>query len=302
MKFGKLADISNVDFSLPPDPEGTKMILDHLEKRIDPPTVYIGATGWGMKEWNDKWYPKKTNAKGFLLAYGKQFNTIELNTTHYRIPTIELTTKWYKETPDDFVFCPKIPQTISHSIDLGISTERVEIFSREIKELKDKLGCCFMQMPPYFKYERLHFLERFLSEWDTEIPLAIELRNEDWFIHKNQKNELFKLLEKYNISTVITDVAGRRDVLHNRLTSDIAMIRFVGNGLHETDYSRINEWVQKLKYWFSKNLKTVYFFSHQPDNILSPEMAVYLTEQLKAIIPNIIVRGPKEIEQQMMLF
>lgn len=302
MKFGKLADISNVDFSLPPDPEGTTLILEHLEKRTDVPKVYIGATGWGMKEWVGKWYPEKTNAKGYLLAYGKQFNSIELNTTHYQIPNIDLTTKWYKETPDDFVFCPKIPQTISHSIDLGMSTDRVAIFSREIKELQHKLACCFMQMPPYFNYDRLHFLERFLSEWDIEIPLAIEIRHEDWFKNPHQGNALFKLLEKYNISTVITDVAGRRDVLHNRLTSDIAMIRFVGNGMVDSDFTRMDEWVQKLKYWFSKNLKTVYLFPHQPDNILSPEAAVYFTQKLIEEIPNVIVRGPKEVEKQMSLF
>lgn len=302
MKFGKTADISQVNFSLPPDPEGTKLILEHLESRTTPPTVYIGATGWGMKEWVGKWYPEKTNAKGFLLAYGKQFNTIELNTTHYRIPRIELTSKWKRETPDDFVFCPKIPQTISHSRDLGMTTERIEIFSREIKELGDKLGCCFMQMPPYFNVDRLAILERFLSEWDAAIPLAIEVRHEDWFKASGQGERLFRLLEKYNISTVITDVAGRRDVLHNRLTSDIAMIRFVGNGLHETDFARADEWVQKLKYWFSKNLKTVYFFPHQPDNILSPDMSVYIVEQLKKEIPNVIVRGPKKTETQMSLF
>ncbi len=302
MKFGKLQDISAVDFTLPTDPEGTTLILDHLEERMTPPTVYIGATGWGMKEWVGQWYPEKTNAKGYLLAYGKQFNTIELNTTHYRIPNIELTSKWYRETPDDFVFCPKIPQTISHSRDLGMTTERIEIFSREIKELRDKLGCCFMQMPPYFKFDRLEILERFLSQWDTQIPLAIEIRHEDWFQIPEQGNALFKVLEKYNIATVITDVAGRRDVLHNRLTSDIAMVRFVGNGLVESDYRRIDEWVEKLKYWFSKNLREVYFFPHQPDNILSPDISVYLVEQLRKTIPNVITRGPKKIDTQMSLF
>ncbi len=302
MKFGKSDDISQVDFSIPPDPIGSGLILNHLEKRDTAPRVFIGATGWGMKEWVGQWYPKGTKQKGYLSAYGKQFNTIELNTTHYRIPNIELTTKWHRETPEDFVFCPKIPQTISHSRELGLGGEHIEIFSREIKELKNKLGCCFMQMPPYFNLDRIKILERFLSEWDVEIPLALEVRHADWFKDHSQGEELFKLLQKYNISTVITDVAGRRDVLHMRLTTDIAMIRFVGKGLVDSDYTRINDWVERIKYWFSKNLKTVYFFTHEPDNILSPELAEYMTMKIKEIIPEAIVRGPKKVKQQISLF
>ncbi len=302
MKFGKVEDISNIDFSLPENPLGTQLILEHLPPRKNPPNIFIGATGWGMKEWVGDWYPKGTNAKTFLKAYGQQFNTIELNTTHYRIPNIQLTTKWKNETPDDFVFCPKIPQTISHSRDMGLTTERIEIFSREIKELGQKLGCCFLQVPPYFNLDRISILDRFLSEWDIDIPLALEVRHEDWFNYEDQFNQLFKLLEKNNISSVITDVAGRRDVLHLRLTSDTAMVRFVGNGLVPSDYSRIDEWIQRIKYWFSKNLKCVYFFTHEPDNILSPEIAAYMTEKIKEEIPEAKVRGPKKLDQQMSLF
>ncbi len=302
MKFGKLQDVSHVNFNLPEIPSGTELILQHLPERKNPPKVFIGATGWGMKEWVGKWYPKGTTAKGYLKAYGKQFNTIELNTTHYRIPQATMIDKWCDETPSDFVFCPKIPQSISHRRDMGLSGEKIEIFSREIKGLGSKMGCCFMQMPPYFKEDRLPILERFLSEWDMDIPLALEVRHEDWFRTQESSTSLFKMLEKYNISTVITDVAGRRDVLHMRLTTPIAMIRFVGNGLIDSDYSRIEEWVQTLKKWVDKGLQEVYFFTHEPDNILAPELAQYLTSQTEKHIPNAQVRGPKPLENQMTLF
>ncbi len=302
MKFGKTDNLSGIDFSLPTEPERNRLILDNLPARNSPPKIFIGATGWGMKEWIGKWYPKGTKQKDFLKAYGKQFNTIELNTTHYRIPNISLTEKWKSETPEDFVFCPKIPQTISHSREMGLNTDRIEIFSREIKNLEEKLGCCFLQMPPYFKSDRIAVLERFLSEWDNGIPLAIEIRHEDWFQNKKEFQQWILLLEKYNISTVITDVAGRRDVLHMGLTTDIAMIRFVGNGLIPSDFSRIDEWVEKLSHWFENNLKTVYFFTHEPDNILAPDLAVYLADKLKEKIPHAQVRGPRNIEQQISLF
>lgn len=304
MKFGKLKDISAVDFSLPNDPLGTQLVLEHLPQNDLPPRVYIGCTGWSMKEWVGKTYPTGTKSKDYLKAYAKQFNTIELNTTHYRIPQADLVQKWVQESTDDFRFCPKIPQSISHSKDLGISSDRIDIFAREILGLGEKLGCCFMQLPPYFAYDRISILERFLQVFPQEIPLAIEMRHESWFDTSAKGDALFKLLEKYNRATVITDVAGRRDVLHMRLTNDIAMIRFVGNELVDTDYSRIDEWLDRLSKWFDQNLKTVYFFPHEPDNLLAPELAAYLYAQVKAKT-NAISRGPKfhkEDGGQMSLF
>jgi uncharacterized protein YecE (DUF72 family) len=89
------------------------------------------------------------------------------------------------------------------------------------------------------------------------------------------------------------------------VTTETTMIRFVGNNLHETDYSRIDRWVNRLNLWFEKGLKEVYFFTHEPDNILAPEMSVYLLNQLQKH-SNVDVRGPKLLKpndgEQMSLF
>ena len=88
------------------------------------------------------------------------------------------------------------------------------------------------------------------------------------------------LLAMAGHSTVITDVAGRRDVLHMYLTTPIAVIRFVGNNLHASDYKRIDDWVAQLQQWFAQGLQTVYFFVHQPNNLQAPALADYLVKQL----------------------
>jgi uncharacterized protein YecE (DUF72 family) len=89
------------------------------------------------------------------------------------------------------------------------------------------------------------------------------------------------------------------------LTNETTMIRFVGNGLHETDYTRIDEWVDRLNLWFEKGLKEVYFFTHEPDNILAPQLSVYLLERLQKYA-NVEVRGPELLDsnegEQMTLF
>ena len=306
MKFGKLADIESVDFTLPSSPAGTSKVLKEAGGKNRQLQFYIGCTGWSMKEWLGKVYPKNAKSKDYLKYYSEQFNTIELNTTHYRIPTVSTIEKWYTEATSDFKFCPKIPQSISHSRNLGMGTGKVLEFCESIQGLKEKLGCCFMQLPPYFGKDRLETLHQFIRQFPSHIPLAIEVRHDSWFRDSDDSESLFELLEKYNIATVITDVAGRRDVLHMRLSNTTAMIRFVGNGLHPTDYSRIRDWVNCLKGWQEEGLSEVYFFTHEPDNVLAPDLAAYLFSQLH---PNdhMISRGPtfiseKEEGQQMSLF
>jgi uncharacterized protein YecE (DUF72 family) len=250
MDFGKLTNISQVDFSLPPDAPATARILQNLPKNIAKPTLYIGATGWGMPQWVGKIYPKGAKANDFLRCFAQNFNTIELNTTHYRIPTAEMVQNWVRDTQPNFRFCPKIPQIISHSRDLGVSGTALEQFCAVILELKQRLGCCFLQLPPTFVPNNLSVLERFLQIFPTQIPLAVEVRHESWFDNINASDALFDLLQQHRVAPVITDVSGRRDVLHQRLTTDTVLVRFVGNSLDATDYSRIDAWVERLNYWF----------------------------------------------------
>lgn len=304
MKFGKLQDISSVNFKLPTDPATNQQVLTNLTK-AESPTLYIGCTGWSMKEWVGHVYPKNAKSKDYLNHYTKQFNTIELNTTHYRIPTLDTIRKWRTESTTDFRFCPKVPQAISHSQGMGLNDGKLIAFCESIQQLEEKMGCCFMQMPPYFGADRLAVLVAFLNKFPSHIPLAIEVRHKSWFEDETATYTLAKLLAEKNCAFVITDVAGRRDVLHQRLTNNIAMVRFVGNDLHPTDYSRIDEWLLKLKDWFDQGISEVYFFTHEPDNLRSPEMAKYMFDKAKGLMPDIIVRGPKFIKeqgQQMSLF
>lgn len=291
MKFGKLADLSQVDFSLPANHSKNESLLAGLPKNDEPKTMYIGCTGWSMKEWIGKVYPKGTKPQDFLKYYAQQFNTIELNTTHYRIPNISTIEKWYKESTSDFNFCPKIPQQISHRNDLGYGSGAISAFCEAIQGLQEKLGHSFMQVPPYFGSDRLPMLQHFLENFPSHIPLAIEFRQESWFQSSEAFETLAQVLEKHRIPMVITDVAGRRDVLHQRLTSATAMIRFVGNGLIDSDYTRIDAWITRLKTWFDQGLQRVYFFPHEPDNILAPELAAYVAEQVAERLA-VVVRGP----------
>ncbi|MEM9848531.1 MAG: DUF72 domain-containing protein [Bacteroidota bacterium] len=292
MKFGKLASIEQVVFELPDFTSNSYDYLSQLTKSKVPAHFYIGCTGWSMKEWVGQVYPAKAKAKDFLRYYAEQFNTIELNTTHYRIPDATTILKWFEQTPDDFRFCPKIPQRISHSKDLGLSGDNIQRFCDAILGLKHKLGCCFMQFPPYFDVKRLALLKKFLAAFPSTIPLAIELRHESWFQPGNAEwQDLMNFCRKNGVATVITDVAGRRDVLHQSITNAKLVVRFVGNGLHPTDYTRVSDWIDTLAKAYQHKLSEVYFFPHEPDNVLAPQMAAYVLEEAKKRLA-VEMRGP----------
>ena len=292
MDFGKLPSVDYVDFSLPPEPSQNATVLEALPPRLGPPAIYLGATGYNMKAWAGRWSPAGAKDKAFLEYYCRQFNTIEHNTTHYRIPDAATVARWRDETPADFRYCPKIPQTISHARDLGLSGREIQLFTDAIRDLGDRLGCCFIQLPPHFNTRQLPVLARFLEAFPADIPLAVEARHASFFQPTLPAEDFFNLLHTHGVSTVITDVAGRRDVCHLRLTTGTVLIRFVGNSLHPTDFSRIDEWAGRLAHWFGQGLHRAYFFCHEPDNLLAPDLALYAGQVFSDAIPGLQVRAP----------
>ena len=281
MKFGKLDDISQVDFSLPEDQPDRLLGLERGQPGQDF-SAYVGCPMWGNKDWIGKLYPKGTKQGEFLHHYSRAFNTIEMNTTHYRSPSLEMVARWKEKVPANFVFCPKMPQTISHYAKLQGAETQTRDFCDAVKQFEDNLGCVFMQLHESFGPQRQPVLAEYLSNFSPEIPFAIEFRHPGWFQNQQLIPDLYELLYHFRVSAVITDVAGRRDVLHTSLPHTIAMIRFVGNGLVPTDYHRADAWMDRIAQWVDQGLKYLYFFVHEPDDTNAPEMGVYVLDQLNA--------------------
>lgn len=293
MDFGKLPNVDRVDFTLPTEPPANATLLANLPPREGPPRILIGPTGYNTKDWVGRWYPTAAKERDFLRYYGQQFNTIEHNTTHYRIPDFSTVERWRDEVPADFRYCPKVPQTLSHARDLGLSNPQFEEFCLRMEDFGDRLGCCFLQLPPYFDLRQLPVLWRLLDRWPlATVPLAVEVRHESFFANTPGAEAFFRVLADRKVAAVITDVAGRRDVCHLRLTAERTLIRFVGNSLHPSDYQRVDEWAQRLAFWLNAGLHEVYFFTHEPDNILAPDLAEYAAKAFRAAIPQAVLRGP----------
>lgn len=273
MEFGKIRDIESVDWRLPVDDPDSIAFLKFLPEKQTPTQYFIGTPAWGHKEWLGRIYPPKTKAADFLFHYSRHFNTIELNTTHYRIPTAEQAQKWLSQVPEGFLFCPKLYQSISHTEEgLRDKTLLREWFTF-LETLEDHRGPCFAQFPPHFDYSRKNILFYFLQQWPPDFELALEFRHPSWFAEGQILPALCKYLRGRNIGLVITDVAGRRDVLHTSISADFLMLRFIGNNLHPSDAVRARAWAQRISYWSQAGLRQMFFFVHEPDDIKAPEMA-----------------------------
>lgn len=281
MEFGKLAHIDDVDWSLPPDVDSSLQYLKNLPAS-SATKYYIGTPAWGHKEWAGKIYPVKAKASEYLRYYAQSFNSIELNTSHYRIPHQEQTLKWCEQVQAsaDFVFCPKIFNGISHESNGLLDKTLIKEWLKFLENLKERRGPCFMQLPPHFDYSRKALLFHFLQAWPTEFELSIEFRHESWFENHRVLPALEKYLQGKNIGLVITDVAGRRDLLHTSITSPFVLLRFIGNDLHPTDFTRSRAWAERLNRWSQHGLNKVFFFAHEPDDLKAPEIAQSIIRDL----------------------
>ncbi|MGB3183172.1 MAG: DUF72 domain-containing protein [Cyclobacteriaceae bacterium] len=278
MQFGRLDDLDQVDWQMPPVHPATKEVLSKQDNC--PPVFYIGCSVWAVKGYVGRVFPPGTPGSKYLEAYGRQFFTVETNSTHYNIPTDSTIARWRDSVQDGFKFCPKFPQFISHRKELTGNPEAIDRFLNTVLGLGDKLGVSFLQLPPYFGPDRVEGLVELLEFLPADFRTTIEFRHPDWFADPYLMDDTFSYLEERQIPVVISDVAGRRDVLHQRLTTPVLFLRFNGHNLHPTDYSRADAWVQRIAGWISSGLKEVYIFVHEPEQYLNADLAVYLINEL----------------------
>lgn len=279
MKFGSVSNPEDIDFTIPEDHIDTLRVLSKV-KDDNVPEIYVGCAKWNKTDLKG-FYPRGT--KDELAYYSRQFNAIELNATFYRIFPGEQFATWYDKTPEGFKFFPKLNQEISHWKRLNDVQTVVEDYLYNAANLKEKLGTIFLQMHNNFGPKDFNRVINFVENWPKEIPLAIEFRHTDWYNDPAVSNQLYDLLESNNITNVLVDTAGRRDLMHMRLTTPKAFVRYVGAN-HPTDYNRLEDWVARLKTWQDLGIKEIDFFVHQNIEKESPLLSAYFIEKLNSTL------------------
>lgn len=280
MDFGRVSDVNQVDFSFPADHAHTTKLLSELKKKKSKPEVYIGCAKWGRKDWIGKLYPPKTKEADFLKHYVQHFNCIELNAMFYRLFPKSTVQKWVDAAGDDFKFCPKFTNIITHIKRLQDCEKETDALLDTYSVFGKKLGTSFIQLDDRFSPKYAERIQHYLQSLPRDFDVAIEFRHHDFFVDSSEVNKTYDVMRQLGVSSVITDTAGRRDVMHMRLTTPKAFVRFVGNSLHKSDYQRIDDWIKRIESWLSSGVQTIYFFIHQHDELYSPELSGYMIEKL----------------------
>ena len=158
--------------------------------------VYLGAMGWSYGFWP---IYENTSSRDYLTRYSESFNSVEVNSTFYRIPRKSSVENWRNQTPEDFIFSVKIPQSISHSSNLKYDPEKMDAFLDHIEPFQDKLGPLLLQLSPRLTSEHSEQLSILLSQLQ-DYKVAVEFRHKDWFTE-----ETYQILRTHNAALVYVE-------------------------------------------------------------------------------------------------
>ena len=219
--------------------------------------VYLGSMGWSYKFWP---IYKGLESKDYLTYYSKLFNSVEVNSTFYRIPRKASVKAWSEQTPECFRFSVKIPQSISHSPSLRYDPEKLDAFLEHIEPLRAKLGPLLLQLPPYLKTENSNQLSILLTQLEG-YEKAVEFRHRDWF-----REDIYDILREHKAALVYVEYPWQP--LEKVETGGFAYIRLEGErkkingekGVIEIERERDNKhWAEKINQ-LSEEGKTVYMY------------------------------------------
>ena len=225
--------------------------------------LHVGTMGWSYDFWKGSFYPKNLQSSEFLAYYSSKFDTVEVDSTFYRIPSEQTVSSWKEQTPKDFIFSLKFPQVITHVKVLRNSEEETRVFLERVELLEEKLGPLLLQFPYSFRTADVPLLEKFLGALPKKHRYVVEVRNK-----KLLGNSFYSMLRKNGVALAWVDSASMP--LVTEVTSNFIYVRWEGDrkkvngtlGKTEIDRARdVKSWAGKLKPFVEKQTEVFGYFS-----------------------------------------
>ncbi len=231
--------------------------------------LFLGTSGYSFPDWKGVFYPRRIAGKDWLRYYALQFNSVEINSTYYRLLSENATAKMAESVPDGFSFTVKLHSSMTHSRDAG--KEEWKKFHRMIGPLRktSRMGMVLAQFPWSFPLEERSFqwLEQLACNLNG-IDTAIEFRHAKWY-----SRETLERVWEMGFVPVSPDMPGLKNLpasgplfpgeniyirLHGRNSE-----KWWGNTQERYDYlyneSELNFWAEKLGS-LSEEVKNCYVF------------------------------------------
>ena len=219
--------------------------------------LHVGTSGWHYRHWMDRFYPPGTPHGDFLEYYVRQFATVEINATFYRLPAHETLVAWRDAAPDGFLFACKASRYITHVKKLKDPERSTARFVDAIGALGDRLGPVLFQLPPRWQAnpDRLAGL---LEALPPTLRIAVEFRDRSWF-----SPAVYDLLARHNAALCLYDLAGYRSPV--KLTADFAYVRLHGPGeayRGSYDGRTLAGWARRFAAWRRQGIEVFCYFDN----------------------------------------
>ncbi len=158
--------------------------------------IHIGTSGYSYSYWKNRFYPEGLPASKWLGYYCTQFNTLELNNTFYRFPTVKTLKKAADITPCTFRFSVKAHKIITHTMRMKNVRDKItEFMDVALDGLGNKLACILYQLPPSYSYSEERLDDILESLANRHPGTVIEFRHSSWW-----QNKIYKLLHENQLS------------------------------------------------------------------------------------------------------
>jgi uncharacterized protein YecE (DUF72 family) len=206
--------------------------------------IFVGTSGWHYAHWKGPFYPERLPSTHFLSFYAQHFDTVELNSTFYRLPPPAAPAQWKKEAPAGFCFAAKGSRYLTHMKKLRDAEPGVEKFFERIRGLGNKLGPIVFQLPPQWPVNQER-LDSFLRILPRRRKYAFEFRNASW-----NTAAIYRLLEKRNAALCIFHLDGVQSPIE--ATADFTYVRLHGpGGKYQGSYDdrTLRLWAKRIEKW-----------------------------------------------------
>ncbi len=220
-------------------------------------TVHIGTSGWHYKQWIGDFYPPRFPPAKMLAWYAREFHTVEINNSFYRLPEEKTFKDWASRVPLGFLFAVKASRFLTHIKRLKDPEGPIDLFFSRARHLGPHLGPVLFQLPPKWKADSGR-LRDFLQALPKGHSFAVEFRDDTWYGH-----EIYDLLQRHNVALCIHDWHSVQWA--HELTANFAYVRFHGTGgRYAGNYSNhlLQEWASKIQNWASQLSQIYVYFNN----------------------------------------
>jgi uncharacterized protein YecE (DUF72 family) len=241
--------------------------------------VRIGCSGWNYAHWrNGVFYPPRLPASQWLEFYAERFDSVEVNSTFYRLPRRDAVARWVEQSPPGFVFAVKASRYLTHIRRLRDVGPGLALFLERLDPLvrSPKLGPLLWQLPPNFRRDDERLAEA-LAALPSGLRHCFEFRHESWFVE-----ETYALLREHGVALAIGDRPEVRGFQSHELTTSWTLVRFhSGTRGRRGNYSEreLEDWAARLGEW-SRDHDVFAYFNNDWEGF-APRNALRLRELLQ---------------------